>query len=166
MPTAAEAYLHAQRIPYRLFIHPQPPQDLAQAVAERGQQIHQVIRTLLFRTAENGFVVVLIPGGYHVHWPTLRHYLGHRRVTLASDEEVLRVTGYAPGSVSPFGLPPHLRVLVDPGVFVPEEVSLGSGQLGKALILRRDDLIVALGQFELVDLKAVEHSEGLDNSRQ
>ncbi len=165
MQTAAEIYLQEQQIPYRVFIHSQPPQDLAQAAAERGQQITQVIRTLLFRTAEDGFVVVLIPGGYHVHWPTLRHYLGHRRVTLASDEEVLRITGYVPGSVSPLGLPPHLRVLVDPGVFVPEEVSLGSGQLGKALILRRDDLIAALGKFELVDLKAVEYGKGLDNSR-
>ncbi|MCX8023949.1 MAG: YbaK/EbsC family protein [Thermanaerothrix sp.] len=159
MPTAAEVYLITQRIPYRLFIHSQPLQDLAQAAAERGQQINQVIRTLLFRTDEDGFVIVLIPGGYHVHWPTLRRYLGRRRMTLASDEEVLRVTGYPPGSVSPFGLPAYLRVLVDPEVFVPEEVSVGSGQSGCAFILRRDDLIAALGKFELVDLKDVKRDE-------
>ncbi|MGB9799524.1 MAG: aminoacyl-tRNA deacylase [Thermanaerothrix sp.] len=162
MLTAAEEFLQTRQIPYRVFIHSQPPQDLAQAAAERGQQITQVIRTLLFRMAKNEFVVVLIPGGYHVHWPTLRHYLGHRRVTLASDEEVLRITGYAPGSVSPLGLPLHLRILVDPGVFAPEEVSLGSGLPGKALILRRDDLIAALGKFELVDLKAIEGGKGFD----
>jgi len=159
VPTAAEVFLAERGIPYRRFVHQRPPENLEQAAAERGQRLDQVVRTLLFRTAEGKFVMALIPGGFHVHWPALRQYLGQRRLTLASDEEVVRVTGYVPGSVSPFGLPTPLRILVDPSVFAFEEISLGSGQPGVAIILRREDLINALERFELVNLKGEKQTQ-------
>lgn len=152
MLTAAEVYLIKRGVPYRRFVHQQPPADLEQAAAERGQRLEQVVRTLLFRTTEGEFVMILIPGGFHVHWPALRQYLRQRRLTLATEEEVLRVTGYMPGSVSPFGLPAPLRILVDPHVFAVEEVSLGAGQPGVAIIMQREDLAAAVGRFELVNL--------------
>jgi Cys-tRNA(Pro)/Cys-tRNA(Cys) deacylase len=160
MLSPAEEFLKQRGIPYRIFFHQGVPDSLAKAAQERGHHIEQVVRSILFRLDEVEFVMVLVAGGRQVHWPTLRRYLGRQRLTLASDEEVVRVTGYLPGSVSPFGLSPSIRVLVDPSALVPEEISLGSGKPGVALILRSKYLLQALGNCEVVNLSVNENAPG------
>lgn len=136
--------LDARGIPYRFFRHSGEVRSLEQAAAERGQQPEQVIRSILFRLAEDQFVMVLMAGETQVSWPALRRYLGQSRLTMASQAEVLAVTGYQTGSVSPFGLPATLRVLADESIFQPEEISIGSGERGTTVILKREDLMRAL----------------------
>lgn len=144
--------LQAQGIPFRLFRHAGPVRSLEQAARERGQYLEQVVRSLLFRT-ERAFVLVLMPGGLRVDWAAMRHYLGVRRVTLATAEEVLEVTGYPRGAVGPLGLRQPVRTLADPRAFAPAEVSVGSGEPGGAVVLRGEDLRRALGDaVEVVPL--------------
>jgi Cys-tRNA(Pro)/Cys-tRNA(Cys) deacylase len=141
-------------VPYRLFRHPGPIRSLEQAAQERGQRPEQVVRSILFRLAEDEFVMALVAGPHQVAWPALRSYLGVSRITMASEDEVLAVTGYPRGAVSPFGLPTPVRILVDSRVWEPEEVSIGSGVRGLTVILNRDDLRRALGPLiETVDLR-------------
>lgn len=137
--------LTAANIPHRVFRHPGPVRSLEQAAEERGQQPEQVVRSLLFRIASDEFVMVLITGGQQVDWRALRQTLNQSRLTMASRDEVLEVTGYELGAVAPFGLPLPLPILVDESVLAPEELSLGSGERGTTIILRRDDLMRALG---------------------
>ncbi|NPA06900.1 MAG: YbaK/EbsC family protein [Chloroflexi bacterium] len=132
--------LRAAGVPFRVFVHDEPPKDLARAARERGQTLHQVVRSILFRDAEHRFILLLLPGGYRADWATLRRYLGQRRLTLATPEEVLEVTGYPIGAVGPLGLRQPVRLLVDERVFEPEEISMGSGLRGVAVILRSEDL--------------------------
>ena len=72
---------------------------------------------------------------------------------MASPDEVLAVTGYEIGAVSPFGLNVPLPVLVDESVFATEEVSIGSGERGVTVILSADALrqalTAALGAVEI-----------------
>jgi Cys-tRNA(Pro)/Cys-tRNA(Cys) deacylase len=136
-------------VPYRVFKHPGPIASLEQAARERGQRPEQVVRSLLFRLGEEEFVMVLVAGPDQVSWPALRHYLGQSRLTMASQEDVFRTTGYKVGAVSPFGLPKPLRVLVDEGVLTEEEVSIGSGIRGLTVILRSKDLMHALVNAEV-----------------
>jgi Cys-tRNA(Pro)/Cys-tRNA(Cys) deacylase len=82
----------------------------------------------------------------------LRKCLNQSRLTLASEEEVLQVTGYPIGAVSPFGLPLPMRILVDQSVMNSEEVSIGSGVRSLAVILRSFDLLSALNNIEIVKL--------------
>ena len=144
--------LTAMAIPHRLFRHPGPVRSLEQAAEERNQQPEQVVRSLLFRLAEDDFVMVLIAGPQQVSWRALRRYLNQPRLTTASKEEVKRVTGYELGAVSPFGLPGPVRILVDESVLQPQEVSIGSGERGATVILRTGDLVRALGDVEVVEL--------------
>lgn len=144
--------LDAKNVPYRLFHHSGPVRSLEQAAEERNQEPEQVVRSLLFRLAEDEFVLVLIAGAQQVSWRALRRYLDQPRLTTASREEVERITGYKLGAVSPFGLPAPLRVLVDESVRQPEEVSIGSGKRGATVILRTSDLMDALGDVEIVPL--------------
>ena len=144
--------LDNRNIPYRVFRHPGPVKSLEQAARERGQEPGQVIRSLLFRLSAENFVLALMAGPDQVDWKTLRRTLGEKRLTTASEEEMLRETGYPRGAVSPLGLPQPLRILADPGVFEPEEISIGSGVRGTTVILRAFDLRRTLPQVELVTL--------------
>ena len=71
---------------------------------------------------------------------------------MASEEEVLEVTGYRVGTVSPFGLKYQVRVLIDASVFNEEEISVGSGVRNTAIILKSADLRRALNGAEFVSL--------------
>ena len=130
---------------YRLFKHPGPIRSLEQAAQERGQQPEQVVRSILFRQEGHEFIMVLVAGPHQIAWPALRAYLGVSRIAMASEEEVLAVSGYPRGAVSPFGLPTPVRILVDESVWQPEEISIGSGQRGLTVILSQADLRRALG---------------------
>jgi Cys-tRNA(Pro)/Cys-tRNA(Cys) deacylase len=138
--------LERMGIPYRFFRHTGPVSSLEQAARERGQRPEQIIRSILFRLAEDEYV--LVAGPRQVDWPTLRRYLGVTRMTMASEEEVLAATGYPLGAVSPFGLPGALRILADESIFDEAEVSIGSGVRYSTVILAQADLRQALGEVE------------------
>jgi len=147
--TPATRSLDESGIPFRLFQHPGAIHSLEQAAQERGQEPGQVVRSLLFRLDEGDFLMVLMAGPTQVSWPALRRYLGVRRLTTADAEEVLAVTGYRPGTVSPFGLKQPVRTLVDQSVLVFPEVSLGSGRPGLAILMDPQDLMRALVDAEI-----------------
>jgi Cys-tRNA(Pro) deacylase len=136
-------------ISYRLFRHAKPADSLEAAAVERGQQPTQIIRSLLFRLAQDDYIMVLMAGPKQVSWRALRQYLGQSRLTMASRDEVLSITGYQIGAVSPFGLPQPLRILVDESVFIPDEISIGSGERGATVIMTRSALQQALGDVEV-----------------
>lgn len=139
-------------IPYRFFRHPGQVRSLEQAAAERGQRPEQIIRSIVFRLEAGEYLMVLAAGPEQISWPALRKYLGQSRLTMATPEEVRQVTGYQTGAVSPFGLPEPMRILIDPGVYASEEVSLGAGIRNATVILQREDLQQALGDVEIVEL--------------
>lgn len=139
-------------IPHRVFTHPGKISSLEQAAQERGQRPEQVVRSILFRLSENEYLMALVAGPTQISWKALRSYLGQSRLTMADKDEVLAVTGYPIGAVSPFGTLRRLRVLVDPSVFIEEEISLGSGVRGTTVILKSEDLKRALGEVEVVEL--------------
>lgn len=144
--------LDAQHISYRVFQHPGPVESLEQAARERHQAPEQVIRSIVFRLAQDDYVMVLMAGAAQVNWNTLRKFLKVSRVTMANADELRAVTGYEIGAVSPFGLPRAMRVLADPNVFVPDEISIGSGVRGITVILSSADLKRALGEIEITAL--------------
>ena len=151
--------LVAGQIPHRLFRHPGQIRSLEQAARERGQRPEQIVRSILFRLTEDEFVMVLIAGPQQISWPALRSYLGYSRLTMASKEEVLAVTGYPIGAVSPFGLPAPIRTLVDRNVLAEEEISIGSGERNATVILRSEDLMRALGPVEIGSFGVDEQQE-------
>lgn len=143
-------------VPHQVFRHETPVTSLEQAARERGQRPGQIVRSILFRVRDEEYAMVLMAGGTQVSWKILRKILGRSRISMATEQEVLAVTGYRIGTVGPFGLPKLVRVIVDAGVSKEEEVSIGSGTRDRAIILKSADLIKALGNVEVVNL--VEHA--------
>lgn len=151
-------------IPHRVFWHAGQVTSLEQAAQERGQQPEQVIRSILFRTGEDEYVMVLVGGPAQVSWKALRKYLGKSRISMASEDEVLSVTGYRIGTVSPFGLPHPTRILIDKSALTNEEVSTGSGRRNVGIILRSTDLQKALLNAETVSLTESNKSTGAETT--
>lgn len=144
--------LEKLNIPHHIFRHETPVDSLEKAASDRGQRASQVVRTILFRVTEDEFALVLVAGPSQISWKRLRKLLGRSRITMATDEEVLAVTGYRVGTVGPFGLARQVPVWVEAGVLKEEEVSIGSGMRNTAVILKSADLHRALGNIEVVDL--------------
>jgi Cys-tRNA(Pro)/Cys-tRNA(Cys) deacylase len=147
--TPATRTLDRLSVPYRVFKHTHPPESLEQAARERGQAPGQIIRSILFRFEKGNFFLTLVAGPGQISWRKLRGYLGVSRISMAIEDEVLAVTGYAVGSVSPFGLLRPIRILADGSIFKPEEVSLGSGVRGVAIIMKSADFQRALEKIEV-----------------
>jgi Cys-tRNA(Pro)/Cys-tRNA(Cys) deacylase len=139
-------------VPHKIFHHETPVTSFEQAAGDRGQRHSQVVRSILFRVAEDEFVMVLVAGPAQVSWKNLRKYLGRSRVSMATEDEVFAVTGYRIGTVAPFGLPNQLKVLIDASVMKEEEVSIGSGMRNTAVILKSADLHDALKNADVVSL--------------
>jgi Cys-tRNA(Pro)/Cys-tRNA(Cys) deacylase len=154
--TPAIRYLQEYAIPHRVFVHAGPVESLEQAARERGQQPDQVIRSIVFRVGEGEFVMVLVSGPGQIPWKDLRRYLGQNRLTMATEEELLQTTGCRPGTVSPFGLLQPMRVLVDECILKLDEVSLGSGVRGVAVVIKTPDLLKAVQQAEVVNFTCAE----------
>ncbi len=144
--------LEKLNIPHRVFRHETPVDSFEKAASDRGQRPSQVVRTILFRVSEEEFALVLVAGPGQISWKILRKLLGKSRITMATEEEVLTVTGYRPGTVGPFGLVKPVRVMVEAGLLKEEEVSIGSGMRDTAVIIKSADLMKGLGDVEVVDL--------------
>lgn len=139
-------------VPHRVFRHETPVSSLEKAASDRGQRPEQVVRTILFRVTEGEYALVLAAGPGQISWKNLRKLLGRSRITMASKDEVVEVTGYRIGTVGPFGLAKQVRVMIEAGVLKEEEVSIGSGMRDMAVILKTADLRQALKGADVVEL--------------
>ena len=144
--------LYRRGITFRLFQHNGEIVSLEQAAQERGQTPEQVVRSILFRLSAGEYLLALMPGPRQILWKALRLLLKQNRLTMASDEELLDVTGYRPGTVSPFGLPRPLRVIADRSLFDLPEISLGSGVRETAIIITPTELARAIPDLEIANL--------------
>lgn len=148
--TPVTEYLDEHGFNYRFFQHNHQIKSLENAAKERGQVPDQIVRSILFHLTNDEFVMVLVAGLQQLSWSALRKYLGRSRMTMASKDEILRVTGYPIGAVSPFGLPTKIRILVDRSVTSgkEDEISFGSGKKNTTIIMKRKDFLEALKDFE------------------
>jgi Cys-tRNA(Pro)/Cys-tRNA(Cys) deacylase len=148
----ASLALEKLNIPHRVFWHEGPVMSLEQAASDREQKPEQVVRSILFQIRPEEFLMVLVAGPAQVDWKKLRQLVGRSRMRMATEDEVLEITGYGIGTVSPFGLKNPVKVLIDASVLNEDEISTGSGVRNTALILKSADLRRALTQAEVVAL--------------
>lgn len=146
----ASIALETLGILHRVFVHERPVTSFEQAAADRGQRPGQIVRSILFQIRPEEYLMVLVAGPDQIDWRKLRQFVKRSRVRMATEEEVLEVTGYRIGMVSPFGLKNQIQVLIDASVLKEEEVSIGSGVRSTAIILKSADLRQALDTSEIV----------------
>jgi Cys-tRNA(Pro)/Cys-tRNA(Cys) deacylase len=148
----ASIALDSLGIPHRIFHHEKPVTSFEQAASARNQRPEQIVRSILFQIRDGEFVMVLMAGPSQVDWRKLRQLVKRSRVRMATEDEVLEVTGYRIGTVSPFGMKNQIRVILDASVLREEEISIGSGIRNVAIIMKSSDVKKALGNVEIVEL--------------
>jgi Cys-tRNA(Pro)/Cys-tRNA(Cys) deacylase len=148
----ASIALDSLGIPHRIFRHERPVSSFEEAASARNQRPEQIVRSILFQVKPGEFVMVLMAGPDQVDWKKLRQLVKRSRVRMATEAEVLEVTGYKVGTVSPFGLKNQVQVMIDASVLNEEEISIGSGVRNTAIIMKSDDVRRALGEAEIVSM--------------
>ena len=142
-------YLNENNIPFKIFRHTQRIDSLYHAAVQREQTIDQVLRSILFRNKDHNFFMVVTTGSRRINWKKLRDYLGVKRTTLATEDEVFSETGYPLGTVNPFNLKQEILVYINEICLEQSIVSIGSGIPGTAIILSIDNLIKALPEAKI-----------------
>ncbi len=151
------ALLKQKQIAYSVIEIPlseakKPIRNLEEWLTGEGRDPHSVVRSLLFKTGSDKFVLLAVAGGGRADWAALRKQLGEKKLRMAEFTEVSEATGYVVGAVPPIALPDSVQVLVDQSSFNFDEVIIGSGVLGYALALKAADLQsllvgAAVGEF-------------------
>jgi len=110
-----------------------------QAALALGVAPAEIVKSLVFYL-DGVPTMVLVPGDATVDIVALERELDVRAVKFARGQDVLELTGFRPGAVSPCGLSTPLPTVADPGVFVPEVVYCGGGTTTTMLRIRSADL--------------------------
>ncbi len=118
-----------------------PIHNLEALLSDKGLDPQSVVRSIVFKTASEQYVLLAVAGGGRADWGVLRKHLNARKCRMAEFNEVPEATGYVVGAVPPIALPDSVKVLIDGSVKDYETVIIGSGVLGFALSLKGADLL-------------------------
>jgi len=132
--------IHYDVIEIPLSEDKKPIRNLEELLTSQGRDPNSVVRSLLFKTGSDTFVLLAVAGGGRADWAALRKQLGEKKLRMAEFDEVSQATGYVVGAVPPIALPETVNVLADNSAFSHDNVIIGSGVLGFALALKATDL--------------------------
>jgi Cys-tRNA(Pro) deacylase len=135
--------LDATGLDYRVITHG-PVRSLAEAATARGVEPADVVKTLVVRRGEGDYVFVLVPGDRTLSWPKVREHLGVSRLSMPDAADAQRATGFARGTITPFGSTTPWPVLADSRLH-GRTVTLGAGEHGVAVAVDADEALTALG---------------------
>jgi Cys-tRNA(Pro)/Cys-tRNA(Cys) deacylase len=125
-----------------------PVRNLEELLVKHGLDPQSVVRSVLFKTASDKYVLLAVAGGGRADWGVLRKHLNERKCRMAEFDEVPEATGYVVGAVPPVALPGHIQVLVDSSVKDYDTGVIGSGVLGFAISLKGADLLKLFGNAD------------------
>jgi Cys-tRNA(Pro)/Cys-tRNA(Cys) deacylase len=151
--TNAMRLLDGNAISYQLHTYPLDEEDIsAERVAELLDMApERIFKTLIARGDRTGPMLVLAPAGTEVDLRALARHSGNKRVEMVPQREVLALTGYVRGAVTPLGIPRSYPVFIEETAVLWETIGISAGAKGMELTLAPDDL-VAITSAELVDI--------------
>lgn len=77
-----------------------------------GTEVGQIAKSILFKTRQGAYVMVISAGDVRVDTRSMKELIGSK-VRMASSDEVEEMTGYTIGGVCPFALPGPITVYLD-----------------------------------------------------
>lgn len=143
--TRALKELANKNIPYRVMTFEAQEKSAEEVSRETGFPLAQVVKTLLVQGASKKYFLALCPGDRQVNLKTMAKILHEKFVDLAKREDVLKITGYLIGGVSPLGTHRPLPVIMEQSIQAMPEIAISAGQWGCQAVLRPSDLRQHLG---------------------
>src|SRR4051794_25653654 len=140
--TNAARILDAAGVAYDLREYEVDEDDLsAPRVAEAiGMPPEQVFKTLVARGDRTGVLMACIPANTELDLKALAAASGNKKVDLVPVKEVLGLTGYIRGGVSPVGTRKPYPFYLDETAGLWDLISVSAGVRGCQMLLAPDDL--------------------------
>ena len=144
--TNAARFLDKLDIKYETREYEVDEDDLgAETVAGKiGLPLEQVFKTLVVKGDKTGVFLACIPGGEELDLKAAAAASGNKRAELVPLKEVLPLTGYIRGGVSPIGTKKPYPVYIDESACLFPFISISAGIRGCQLLLSPGDLIRVL----------------------
>ena len=141
--TNAARILDAAGVSYELREYEVDENDLsAPRVAEKiGMPAEQVFKTLVARGDRTGVLMAAIPANAELDLKALASASGNKKVELVAVKEVLGLTGYIRGGVSPVGVRKPYPFYLDETAILFDVISVSAGMRGCQMILAPEDLL-------------------------
>jgi len=140
--TNAARFLDVAGIHYELREYQVDEDDLsAPRVAEKiGMPPEQVFKTLVARGDRHGVLMACIPANTELDLKALASASGNKKVELVPVKDVLGLTGYIRGGVSPIGTKKPYPFYLDETADLWDVISVSAGMRGCQMVLAPDDL--------------------------
>ena len=141
--TNAMRQLDAAKIPYRIMEYEVDESDLSGThIAEQiGLPYAQVFKTLVAKGDKTGPVVFCIPCDGEIDLKRAAALTGNKRIEMIHVKDLLALTGYIRGGVSPIGMKKKFPTYIDESCLTHEEITVSSGQRGAQLLLNTAALV-------------------------
>lgn len=126
----------------RIVVAPEGTHTAANAAAVAACELGQIVKTLAVY-AGGAPLLALVAGDRRLDDRLIaaRFGVGRKQIKMANAEQVLALTGYPVGGVSPFGLPTPLPVLLDASFQRFDVVWVAAGTASAICPIPLDDLI-------------------------
>jgi prolyl-tRNA editing enzyme YbaK/EbsC (Cys-tRNA(Pro) deacylase) len=147
-----QTFMDRLKIPGEILILEVPTPTVEAAAQALGVQPRQIVKSVLFTVFDEG-VLTITCGDQLVERRVIASLYGcsRKKVKLAHPDLVLELTGFAVGTVPPFGHRTQLRALLDPRVLEFDEIFAGGGTHHTLVRLKPQD-IAKVTQADVVDL--------------
>ncbi|OOE90248.1 aminoacyl-tRNA deacylase [Salinivibrio sharmensis] len=139
--TPVTATLDSAHIGYQVLWQSLATQSIEDTAAQRGICASHMLKTMVLRDMGGRYAVACVPGDQQVSPPKVRQLLGCRRMTLATEQQVLSITGFVRGAVAPVGLSPELAIVFDERIWRYDTVTISSGNPHAGLWVKVSELI-------------------------
>jgi len=136
--------LHEKNLAHEIIEH-EHIHTSEDAARVRGRETpKEGVKSLIFKTGEGNFILVLAPGDKRVDTKKLKEVEGTKKIALASPEEVLELAGVTVGSVGPFGLKETFKTYVDRDILDNEYSYFSTGIHTETIKMKPKDLLLAI----------------------
>ena len=103
----------------------------------------QCFKTLVAKGDET--VVLCIPVDKEVDLKKVAALLKEKKIEMLATKELLSVTGYVRGGVSPIGMKKHYKTLIDKSCLDFEKITVSGGVCGLSILMSPENLIKITG---------------------
>ena len=100
----------------------------------------QTVKSLVLKTKEGRFAVVVLPGDKKLDWKIVASQLNTKKVEFAKPEEVLQLVGCEVGCVPPFGHATDLPIYMDKELLKKDVLYFNPGVHDKSFKVKAWDL--------------------------
>ncbi len=109
--------------------------------AKAGLDPEMSFKTLVAKGDKSGYITVCVNVGSEIDLKKLAKESGNKKAELIHTKDLLPVTGYIRGGVSPIGMKKKFPTYIDSSCMKNEKTAVSGGVCGITLVMNTNDLV-------------------------